>query len=224
MSIWRLDKRLWFPSPEEAEPDGLLAVGGDLSPERLLLGYQSGIFPWYNEGEPILWWSPDPRFVLFPGKLKVSRSMRQVLKQNVFEFRADTAFEAVMRNCAAAPRKGQDGTWISEAMIAAYSRLHKSGYAHSAESWKDGELVGGLYGIRLGNIFFGESMFSKQSNASKAAFINLVNDLVQDGVRLIDCQVPTGHLKSLGAEAIPRVQYLEMLHQLAGDTGFPRRI
>lgn len=211
MPIWRLDETLWFPELSEAEEDGLLALGGDLSPERLVLAYRSGIFPWYNAEDPILWWSPDPRFVLFPDELYVSKSMKQVLKKNVFEYRQDTCFETVMRSCAAQPRKGQPGTWITEEMIAAYVRLHQLGRAHSAESWQDGLLVGGLYGIRLGKVFFGESMFSTVSNASKAAFLQLVQRLKYEGIQLIDCQMHTDHLASLGARAISRAEYLQLL-------------
>ncbi|MBS1644411.1 MAG: leucyl/phenylalanyl-tRNA--protein transferase [Bacteroidetes bacterium] len=213
MPIWRLDETLWFPSVHEAEDDGLLALGGDLSPERLVLAYRSGIFPWYNADDPILWWSPDPRFVLFPDELYISKSMKQVLRNNVFEFRQNTCFEGVMRSCASQPRKGQPGTWITEEMIAAYVRLHQLGIAHSAESWQDGLLVGGLYGIRMGQVFFGESMFSTVSNASKAAFIQLVQQLQHEGIQLIDCQMHTDHLASLGARAISRAAYLQLLTQ-----------
>jgi leucyl/phenylalanyl-tRNA--protein transferase len=209
-----LDSGVWFPSPEQSLEDGLLAIGGDLSPKRLLLAYRSGIFPWYNEEDPILWWSPDPRFVLYPDDLRISHSMRQVLKRGRFEYRSNTVFEAVMRGCASAPRSGDGGTWISEDMIAAYMRLHELGYAHSAEAWLDGELAGGLYGVRLGNIFFGESMFSRVSNASKVAFIHLVQALGEDGVKLIDCQMHTAHLESLGATAIPRKAFLQHLKEL----------
>jgi leucyl/phenylalanyl-tRNA--protein transferase len=214
MHLWMLDEQIWFPPATQALPDGLLAIGGDLRQERLLLAYRSGIFPWYNEGDPILWWSPDPRFVLYPEKLRVSRSMRQLMKKDVFEYRSDTAFEAVIRACASLPRSGAAGTWINEDMIAAYLRLHELGYAHSAEVWQDGALAGGLYGVRLGGIFFGESMFSKVSNASKLALIRLVGALQQEGVRLIDCQMHTAHLESLGAEAIPRSRFLHSLKEL----------
>ena len=214
MPLWTLDEEIWFPPPAQALPDGLLAVGGDLHPDRLLLGYRSGIFPWYNEGDPILWWSPDPRFVLYPGKLKISSSMRQVLKKRTFEYRSNTAFECVIRACASVPRSSSRGTWIGEDIIEAYKDLHQRGHALSAEAWADGQLVGGLYGVRLGKIFFGESMFSKQSNASKAAFIHLVNNLLDDGVQLIDCQMYTSHLESLGAEAISRETFLGTLKEL----------
>jgi len=214
MPLWMLDEHIWFPPAAEALEDGLLAVGGDLGSERLLLAYRNGIFPWFNEEDPILWWSPNPRFVLLPSALKVSSSMKQVLKRGQFEFRLDSAFEAVMRGCATAPRSDDAGTWISEEMVEAYVRLHELGYAHSAESWQDGVLVGGLYGVRLGNVFFGESMFSNVSNASKAAFIQLVRMLENEGVQLIDCQLPTAHLASLGAGPMPREQFLQSLQEL----------
>ncbi len=211
MNLRILDDTAWFPPVEEALDDGLLAVGGSLSVEMLLLAYRSGIFPWYNEGEPPLWWSPDPRFVLFPGELKVSKSMRQVLKANRFDFRVNTAFGQVIRNCGAVYREGLDGTWITNDIIEAYTRLHGLGYAHSAEAWLDGKLVGGLYGIRLRHSFFGESMFAHESNASKFAFINWVQLLQADGVKIIDCQVYTPHLESLGARMINRADFLEAI-------------
>jgi len=211
MALWLLDEDLWFPPPEEANEEGLLAVGGDLRPERLLLAYQSGIFPWYNAEDPLLWWSPDPRFVLFPEELRVSHSMRPLLKRNEFNFRRDTAFDSVIRSCATVYRSGENGTWIQEEMIRAYGQLHELGFAHSAEAWKDGELVGGLYGVRLGNVFFGESMFSRKSNASKFAFIKLVQALQEEGVRVIDCQMQTEHLERFGACYIPRKQFLDLL-------------
>jgi leucyl/phenylalanyl-tRNA--protein transferase len=206
-----LDDSLWFPPVEEALDDGLLAVGGDLSVERLLLAYRSGIFPWFNEDEPPLWWSPDPRFVLFPDELKVSKSMKQAIKSGTFEFRVNTAFEEVVNNCMMAYREGQDGTWITNDIVAAYTQLHKLGYAHSAEAWCNGELVGGLYGIKLGHTFFGESMFAKKSNASKFAFIQWVQQLAQEGIGIIDCQVFTGHLESLGARMISRDSFLKLI-------------
>lgn len=205
-----LDDKLWFPDVEDTLEDGLLAIGGDLSIDRLLLAYRSGIFPWYDEDVP-LWWSPDPRFVLFPEELKVSKSMKQLLKRNVFEFSIDRAFKDVITNCSKVYRPDQDGTWINEDIINAYTQLHRLGYAHSAEVWLNGELVGGLYGIRMGNMFFGESMFSHVSNASKYAFIKYVQWLQQDGVQLIDCQVYTEHLESLGAEMIDRPEFIAML-------------
>jgi leucyl/phenylalanyl-tRNA--protein transferase len=213
MPLFALDKELIFPPVHLAEPDGLLAVGGDLSPERLLLAYQSGIFPWY-EGQHILWWCPDPRFVLTPGTLKVSKSMKQLLKKEAFTFTIDTAFSSVIDNCKTIDRPGQNGTWITEPMKQAYIHLHKLGFAHSAETWLNDELVGGLYGVRLGKVFFGESMFSKASNASKYAFISYVQQLKEEGVELIDCQVYTEHLESLGAHMIPREKFIELLQSL----------
>lgn len=210
MHLHMLSDDLWFPPVEDALPDGLLAVGGDLSIERLLLAYRSGIFPWYDDDMP-LWWSPDPRFVLFLEKLKVSKSMKQLLKRNAFDFTVNKAFEQVIRNCQQAFRPGQDGTWINEDIITSYTELHRMGYAHSAEVWQDDELVGGLYGIRMGHMFFGESMFSKESNASKYAFIKYIQQLQNEGVQLIDCQVYTEHLESLGAEMIPRSAFMDML-------------
>ena len=219
MPIHILDDTLWFPPVDDALDDGLLAAGGDLGTDRLLLAYRSGIFPWFNEDEVPMWWSPDPRFVLFPDELRVSKSMRQVLKQDGvgFEFRIDTAFEEVIFNCSRVEREGQDGTWISDEVIDAYTALHKLGYVHSAEAWYDGMLVGGLYGVLLGQVFFGESMFSLQSNASKYAFIKWVEVLKANGIVLIDCQVYTKHLESLGAENISRQLFIEILNQNPKD-------
>jgi leucyl/phenylalanyl-tRNA--protein transferase len=212
MPLFALDKELIFPPASMAEPDGLLAIGGDLSTERILLAYRNGIFPWF-EGDVPLWWSPDPRFVLFPQELKVSSSMKQLLKKNAFEFTIDKDFAGVIANCKNIRRDGQDGTWITEEMKFAYLDLHRQGYAHSAEVWKDGELAGGLYGIRLGKLFFGESMFSHYSNASKYAFISYVKQLESQGVELIDCQVYTKHLESLGARMVDREQFLEIVNR-----------
>ncbi|MFS2188202.1 leucyl/phenylalanyl-tRNA--protein transferase [Mucilaginibacter sp. Mucisp84] len=206
--IFRLDERLIFPKPDLAEPDGLLAVGGDLSTERLLLAYQNGIFPWYSDDTPILWYSPHERFVLFPDELKVSKSMRQVLRSGKLNVTVDTCFTDVITACSTAPREGQDGTWIVHDMIAAYNRLHLEGYAHSVEVWQDDKLVGGLYGVHVGDVFCGESMFSRVSNASKTALIYLCNTGLY---KLIDCQVHTGHLESLGARMISREQYMDVL-------------
>lgn len=211
-----LDERLWFPPVGYADPDGLLAVGGDLSVDRLLLAYRSGIFPWYNDDEPPLWWSPDPRFVLFPHELRISKSMGQVLRKGEYEFRVNSAFREVIHCCRSTVRKGMDGTWISDDIETAYTELHHAGYAHSAETWHNGQLVGGLYGILLGKMFFGESMFSLKNNASKFAFINWVRELGARGIVLIDCQVYTAHLESLGARMIPRKQFMEMLGKYAG--------
>jgi leucyl/phenylalanyl-tRNA---protein transferase len=211
--MFLIGKELIFPPANQASEEGLLAIGGDLSPERLLLAYKNGIFPWYNEDEPICWWSPDPRFVLYPDKLKISKSMQTVLNNGTFRFTINRAFEEVIKNCKSVTRKDQAGTWISPEVQEAYIELHKLGYAHSAEAWQNGELVGGLYGIRLGKIFFGESMFSKLSNASKFAFINYVKQLQKEGVQLIDCQIYTDHLKSLGATMIDRIKFIALLDQ-----------
>jgi leucyl/phenylalanyl-tRNA---protein transferase len=212
MPLFALDKQLIFPPVHLAEPDGLLAVGGDLSTARLLLAYRSGIFPWY-EGEHILWWCPNPRFVLFPDELKISKSMKTLLKRNAFELTINKAFTQVINNCKTISRKEQDGTWISDEIKSAYTHLYQIGFAQSVEVWQDGELVGGLYGVRLGKVFFGESMFSKVSNASKYAFISFVQQLKKEGVELIDCQIYTEHLESLGARMIEREDFLFRLHR-----------
>jgi len=209
--MFLLNNDLFFPALQTADEHGLLAIGGDLSTERLLLAYRSGIFPWFNEDEPICWWSPDPRFVLSPAELKVSSSMKTVLQNGKYRFTINRAFEQVIQNCKTVARNGQDGTWISPAMQHAYATLHELGYAHSAETWQDGELVGGLYGIRLGKIFFGESMFSLKPNASKFSFINYVRQLQKENVQLIDCQLHTNHLESLGARMIPRELFSQIL-------------
>jgi len=213
MPLHVLNKNNWFPPVEETLEDGLLAMGGDLSVERLLLAYRKGIFPWFDGNVP-LWWSPDPRFVLLPAELKVSKSMQQLLKRNAFEFTLNKAFEQVINNCKNTERRGQDGTWITDEVEAAYIALHQIGYAHSAEVWQDGELAGGLYGVRMGNVFFGESMFSFVSNASKYAFISYTKLLQNEGVELIDCQVYTEHLESLGARMIDRSDFIERLNVL----------
>jgi len=208
-----------FPPLDRAlkEPNGLLAMGGDLTPQRLLEAYRKGIFPWFNEGEPILWWSPDPRMVLFPDELRISRSLSKELKKSDYQIRADHRFSEVMQACAA-PRKGQAGTWIHPEMIAAYTTLHEMKFAHSVEMWVDGELVGGLYGIALGQIFFGESMFSRAPNASKIAFVHLVKQVQEWGFGLIDCQVKTNHLASLGAREIPRAAFAQYLSELISES------
>lgn len=213
MQLQVLDDTLWFPPVEQALPDGLLAIGGDLSTERLLLAYRNGIFPWFDDDIP-MWWSPDPRFVLYPEELKVSKSMKQLLKREAFCFKTSTNFEQVITNCQQQPRKDQDGTWITNDIVTAYMKLHQLGYAHSAEAWQGNTLVGGLYGIRMGNAFFGESMFSHQSNASKYAFIKYVQLLKEEGVQLIDCQVHTSHLESLGARMIPRESFISQISEL----------
>ena len=206
-----LNDDLIFPSVEMATDEGIIAIGGDLGIERLLLAYRSGIFPWYNEDEPIVWWSPNPRFVLFPDKLKVTKSMQSVLNNGTFRFTINRAFNTVLQNCKSITRKDQEGTWITPEVQTAYIQLHELGYAHSAEAWMNGELVGGLYGIKLGNVFFGESMFSKVSNASKFAFINYVRHLQKENIALIDCQVYTAHLESLGAKMIKREVFIDLL-------------
>jgi leucyl/phenylalanyl-tRNA---protein transferase len=206
LPLFALDEKIWFPPVDDAMEDGLLAFGGDLRAERLLLAYQKGIFPWYD-GDVPLWWSPDPRCVLFPGDLKISTSMNQLLKKQAFEFAIDKDFVQVMLNCQQAARKDQPGTWISDDIIDAYSILHQMGHAHCAAVYKDGEMVGGLYGIMVNKVFCGESMFSKMNNASKYAFIKYVQHLVSNGVQLIDCQVHTPHLESLGARMIPRKEF-----------------
>lgn len=215
MSLFVLDKELLFPPVHLAEPDGLLAIGGDLSQERLLLAYRSGIFPWY-EGEHILWWCPDPRFVLFPDELKVSKNIKPLLNSNAFDFTTNKAFDQVIHHCKETKRPGQQGTWITDEVEKAYSKLHELGYAHSAEVWKNGELVGGLYGIKLGKVFFGESMFSKISNASRFAFIKYIRQLKEEGIELIDCQVYTDYLESFGARMIDRKEFTKLITQLIG--------
>jgi len=205
-----------------SEPNGLLAAGGDLEPQRLLVAYRRGIFPWFSEGQPVLWWSPDPRAVLLPQEIKVSRSLRKTLRRGIFQITQDTAFGDVIRGCAS-PRPNDMGTWITEEMVEAYCRLHSMGYAHSVECWHEGELVGGLYGVALGQVFFGESMFSRMSDASKVALVRL-REL---GFELIDCQVPNDHLASLGAREIPREDFTRLLDRWCvapGAIGFPQRV
>src|SRR5690349_4241139 len=210
-----LEKNTPFPPLRSAlrHPNGLLAAGGDLSPERLIEGYSRGIFPWFSEGDPILWWSPDPRMVLFPSELKISRSLGKTLRNRRYEVRFDCAFEAIMASCAA-PRKGEPGTWIGEEMMEAYLELHRLGHAHSVETWIDGELAGGLYGVALGRVFFGESMFSRVRDASKIALAGLVAHLKSAGFGLIDCQMHTRHLETLGAREIPRARFSRLLEDL----------
>lgn len=215
MPVYRLIDEVVFPPPEHAE-HGLLAVGGDLRPERLVAAYQQGIFPWYSEGEPIWWHSPDPRFVLWPDRLVVPRSLRKVMKKSPFEIRFDTAFTEVMRRCGQKKRPRQRGTWITREMLEAYGRLFDLGLAHSAEAWVDGKLVGGLYGVSLGDVYFGESMFADVDDASKVAFVTLVGWLREQGVKLVDSQVHTDHLERFGAEEIPRADYLVHLRGLVG--------
>ena len=211
-----------FPSLALAltEPNGLLAAGGDLSSQRLLEAYRGGIFPWFNPGDPILWWSPDPRMVLLPSEFKLSRSLRKTLKKRAYEIRVDTVFQAVMQSCAA-PRQGQAGTWISPEIITAYTQLHKLGIAHSIETWLDGKLVGGLYGLAIGRMFYGESMFSLATDASKIALAHLVQQLERWDFGMIDCQMNTAHLASLGAREIPRAEFIQRLGKLVN---YPNRI
>ena len=218
MTIFLLSDKIAFPPQHLAEKEGLLAIGGDLSEKRLLLAYQMGIFPWYSHNEPIMWWSPDPRLVLYPQEFKISRSLKKVINRNTFTLKIDTAFDDVIQACAGVRRKKQDGTWIVDDMITAYHKLHNAGFAHSFEAWKDDILVGGLYGVSLGRCFFGESMFSCQSNASKVALVFLVEFLQQRSFELIDCQVTTEHLLSVGAREIPRKRFPERTCRLAQKT------
>ena len=206
-----LSHEIVFPPVETADEYGLVAVGGDLSVERLLLAYKNGIFPWYNEDEPIQWWSLDPRCVLFPSKLKVSKSMKQVLQNGRFRFTMNKSFEQVVISCKTVTRKDEMGTWINNDIVDAYTNMHQLGCAISGEAWHEGKLVGGLYGIKIGKVFFGESMFSTQSNASKFAFINLIQKLQIQGLELIDCQMKTDHMISLGAEMITRSSFGKLL-------------
>lgn len=213
-----------FPPVTRAlrDPDGLLAVGGDLRRDRLLGAYRRGIFPWYNPGQPVLWWSPDPRAVLFPGELHISRSLRRSLKRAGFAFTVNTRFTEVMRACATTPRDGQSGTWISEEMIDAYTGLHRTGHAQSVETWLDGRLVGGIYGVTLGRVFFGESMFSNVTDASKAALTVLVREMLARDFVLLDCQVASPHLATLGSRELHREHFLGLLDRHAADTGGER--
>ena len=211
--MFLLSNELYFPPVTEADEEGILAIGGDLSTQRLLLAYRKGIFPWYSDDEPIIWWCPNPRFVLFPDEIKISKSMRAVIKKQTYSFTINNCFNNVIKNCKTINREGQSGTWISEEVIDAYTNLHNLGYALSAETWKNNKLVGGLYGVKMGNIFFGESMFSLSPNASKFAFIQLVQHLKNEGVKLIDCQVYTNHLESLGAKMIDRNDFMRLLEQ-----------
>jgi leucyl/phenylalanyl-tRNA--protein transferase len=212
-----------FPPASHAltEPNGLLAAGGDLEPERLLAAYRQGIFPWYQEGQPILWWSPDPRAVLWPKDFKISRSLRRSLKKRAFEFRVDTRFEDVVAGCAE-PRRYGGGTWITPDMAAAYARLHAQGWAHSFETWVDERLVGGLYGVGIGRVFFGESMFTRVTDASKVALAHAVAYLREHGIELIDCQIASAHTQSLGAVDIPRARFLRLITELCAESEAPR--
>ena len=209
--MYRLTDALLFPSPEQASDEGIVAVGGDLKPERVMLAYRKGIFPWFESDDFLLWWSPDPRMVLFPDQVKISKSMRAVLRKKQFEVTFNKAFDDVVEACAKVKRFGQNGTWITPGLMEVYSTLHTQGHAHSVEVWEEGVLVGGLYGIDLGTVFCGESMFSKANNASKVGLISLAKELKKNNYELIDCQVPTQHLASMGAESIPRSEFLTYL-------------
>lgn len=211
MPVYQLPSSLVFPNPEDADESGLLAVGGDLKEERLLLAYENGIFPWFDEDQPVLWWSPEQRMVLYPDDFKLSKSLKQSLKNKGFELRIDSAFELVINKCAKIPRSDQDGTWITEDIEHAYIELHRLGYAHSFEIWQNSSLIGGLYGVSLGRAFFGESMFSEVSDASKAAFYYLTEFAIKHDFHFIDCQLHTDHLASLGANEIPRNRFLKEL-------------
>jgi leucyl/phenylalanyl-tRNA--protein transferase len=224
LHILRTDAGVEFPPVETASPEGLLAVGGDLRPERLLAAYRRGIFPWYSEGQPILWWSPDPRTALLPEDLKIARSLRKVLRAGKFRITLDGCFRDVMLACAEPrPQHPGGGTWITPAMVEAYARLHELGYAHSVEAWQDDALVGGLYGVALGGAFFGESMFTRASDASKVAFVHLVHQLRRWGFTLIDCQQYTEHLARFGAQEIPRAEFLRRLDEALARAGRPGR-
>jgi leucyl/phenylalanyl-tRNA--protein transferase len=207
------NERFDFPLPEKSPRGGIIAWGGNLSPGMLLSAYEQGIFPWFNEKEPVLWHSPDPRFVIFPEKLHVSESMKKTFRRREYTVTFDLDFPSVIKSCSGISRPGQDGTWITSGVIAAYTELHRLGWAHSAEAWTEDGLAGGCYGIRLGDVFFGESMFTRRSNASKAAFLTLAETLIDDGVRLIDCQVHTDHLESLGGEEMRRAAFLRFLRE-----------
>jgi leucyl/phenylalanyl-tRNA--protein transferase len=213
MPVYQLSEDLVFPSPHLASREGLLAVGGDLTRSRLLLAYSLGIFPWYSEGEPILWWSPDPRLVLYPNDLKISRSLDKIINKARFNVTVDCAFEQVIKDCARVRLENRERTWIVDEMVKAYCDLHESGFAHSVEAWADDRLAGGLYGVSLGKCFFGESMFTRISNASKVAFVALVNNLKSQGFAMIDCQITTGHLTRFGAREISRARYLDELDE-----------
>ena len=213
MPVFKLTEKIVFPDPELADESGLLAVGGDLTPERLILAYANGIFPWYSKGEPILWWSPNPRMILLPQNIKISKSLDQTIRLNKYTTTFDNAFEEVIKSCKTAPRPGQTGTWITAEMQEAYIALHKLGFAHSVETWQNEELVGGLYGVSLGKAFFGESMFFKSRDASKVALVNLASFLQKHNFKFIDSQVETDHLKSMGAISISRPEFLELLKE-----------
>lgn len=216
MTVYRLSQDLIFPDPQEADDDGLLAVGGDLSPSRVLLAYHYGIFPWYSDDQPYMWWSPNPRMLLFPQQFHVSKTLKRKLKSERYQVRFDTKFETVIRACAEIPRSHEKGTWITEEMMEVYTELHRMGYGHSVEVYDDGKLIGGQYGLSLGKAFFGESMFSYEKDGSKIAFANLAALLKIWDFDFIDCQLPTDHLKSLGAAEVPRTEYLQRLDETLG--------
>jgi leucyl/phenylalanyl-tRNA--protein transferase len=211
--MYLLNNEISFPDPSTADADGLVAIGGDLSVERLLMAYKMGIFPWYNEDEPILWWSPDPRCVLFPDKLKISKSMKPIINKGVYRFTMNRVFKEVVTLCKTINRKDEQGTWINSDIVEAYTQLHEKGFALSAETWFEGKLVGGLYGVIIGKVFYGESMFSVMPNASKFAFIQLIQKLKKEGLQLIDCQIKSEHLMSLGAELLSRKTFNDLLSQ-----------
>lgn len=218
MPIFDMDMLDKFPPASYATEEGVIGIGGELSPEKLIEAYSNGIFPWYNQGDPIIWWSPDPRMVLYPGELKVHRSLRNILNRQLFQVTFDEAFLEVIKGCRDVYRPGQHGTWITSEMLEAYHRLHQLGYAHSVEVWQNGVLEGGLYGVALGKVFFGESMFTKVGNASKVGFVTLVQYLQQQGFGLIDCQTETRHLASLGARKVPRHIFLKAVNEgVLGD-------
>jgi leucyl/phenylalanyl-tRNA--protein transferase len=219
MPVFQLSDRLIFPPVELAEPSGLLAIGGDLSPDRLLLAYRSGIFPWYSEGDPILWWCPSPRMIIFPTEFRIPKRLARLVRRKTYSITMDKTFSRVIKGCAVTDRRHEEGTWITEDMIQAYCRLHELGYAHSVECWLGDTLVGGLYGISLGGIFFGESMFSREPNSSKVALVHLVNKLLQWNFDLIDCQMKTRHLMQFGAREIPGSDFQDILEKsLSGST------
>ena len=219
MTVYLLSEKIAFPPPRYSNPDGLLAVGGDLSKERLVLAYRMGIFPWYSAGDPVLWWSPDPRLVLPVDAFHISRSLKKVIEKGTFKITFDTAFGRVISGCAARREKGGCGTWIVPEMVDAYIELHEDGIAHSVEAWLGDELAGGLYGVSLGRCFFGESMFTRVTNASKVALAALVSYIKSRGFDFVDCQVKSGHLLSLGAREIPRGEFLAMLEKSLDATG-----
>ena len=223
MPVYRLPEQHAFPHPNEAEENGLLAIGGDLDPARVLLAYYYGIFPWYSEGEPILWWSPNPRMVLYPNALKISRSLRKRIRRGDYEITMNQAFRDVITQCRQTPRPGQNGTWITSEMIECYAQLHKMGFAHSVEAWQNGALVGGLYGISIGAFFAGESMFALAPDASKCAFVHLVRQTHEWGFQFIDCQMHTPHLERFGAQLIPRSVFLTELDEAVQNRHEPRQ-